>query len=179
MQPTGRTGAEFRAGASLPTCAEERKLVRARAGGLQLMRSALGGNIRCHRMSQGTALAGLLVVIALGCAPSTTSGGRPVFDESARLDRLIEALDTVQGEFRDVADLTYVFDITVAFSRKSPRTIRWRSPSSWNAWAEPTWCVRPLIMLAAFGWEPCVTWRLPIQTTFRSASQRRSGSPIL
>jgi hypothetical protein len=61
-------------------------------------------------MSQGTTLAELLFTVALGCAPAATAGGHPVSDESARLDRLIQALDTVQGEFRDVADLTYVFD---------------------------------------------------------------------
>jgi hypothetical protein len=64
------------------------------------MRKSLGGNTRCHRMSRDRLLAGLLVVIALGCAPAATSGSHPLSSTGERLDRLIEALDgprRVQG----------------------------------------------------------------------------------
>jgi hypothetical protein len=61
-------------------------------------------------MRQHSTVAGLLFAAAVGCAPNTSPSGRvSTASQSAQIDGLIAALDTVQGEFRDVADLTFVF----------------------------------------------------------------------
>jgi hypothetical protein len=75
------------------------------------MRGPLGGNNTLGALRQRTSFAGLLLTAAVNCAPtaSRTSGASPA-SEDAHIDGLIAALDTVQGEFRDVGHLIFVFE---------------------------------------------------------------------
>jgi hypothetical protein len=76
------------------------------------MRKSLGDNTGSHAMRRRFTIIRTLLLGLSACSQTLPPSPTPPANAATSrvdLDKLIAALDTVQGEFRDVADLTFMF----------------------------------------------------------------------